>query len=128
MVNYALVQVTDQLAANTSLQIKNVPKHLFSAGVTFNVPKAVSGMVRVRHTRGGFLDDANATGIVGPATLDLRVRRNIGRHFIFLDVTNLTDRAYQEYGYTLTSFQGRVVPYVYAGAGRAMRVGTSLTF
>ena len=127
-VSYALVQVTDQTAADTSRQLKNVPKHLLSVGASFNVPKAVNGTIRLRHTRGGYLDDANALDIVGPVTLDLRVRRNLGRQSLFLDVTNLTDRAYQEYGYTLTDFRGNVVPYVYAGAGRAVRVGTSLSF
>lgn len=128
MVSYALVQVTDRSAADTSAQLKNVPKHLVSVGVAFNLPKVVSGTLRVRHTAGGFLDDANALAIVGPTTVDLRVRHNLGRQFIFLDVTNLTDRAYQEYGYTLTDFRGRVVPYVYAGSGRAVRLGTTLTF
>ena len=127
-VSYALVQVNDRTAGASSLQIKNVPKHLVSVGASFTVPKVLSGSLRVRHTGGGFLDDANTIALEGPTTLDLRVRHQMGRQFIFLDVTNLTDRAYQEYGYTLRDFVGRTVPYVYAGAGRAVRVGTTLTF
>lgn len=127
-VSYALVQVNDRTAGASSLQVKNVPKHLVSVGASFNVPKVVSGTLRVRHTGGGFLDDANTIALEGPTTLDLRVRHQVGRQFIFLDVTNLTDRAYQEYGYTLSDFVGRTVPYIYAGAGRAVRVGTTLTF
>ena len=72
--SYALAQVTDRTAGASSLQVKNVPKHLVSAGASFNVPKVLSGTVRVRHTGGGFLDDANTIGIKGPTTLDLRVR------------------------------------------------------
>ncbi len=128
LVNYALVRVQDRTGGASSLQVKNMPKHQVSAGVAFAVPGSLSGTVRVRHTGGGFLDAANTVPLEGPTTVDLRLRQQVGRQSIFLDVTNLADRAYQEYGYTLSDFRGRTVPYVYAGAGRVVRLGTTLTF
>ena len=77
---------------------------------------------------GAFLDDANTLPIDGPSSLDLRVRRAVGRHVLFLDIVNAANDTYAEYGYTLTSFQGQVVPYAYAGAQRAVRAGLTISF
>jgi len=64
--------------------------------------------------------------IHGPSTLDVRIRRMVGRQMVFLDAVNLADNRYEEYGFTLTDFVGRVVPYAYPGAPRALRIGMSI--
>ena len=127
-VSYAFAHVGDLSGPDTALQLKNVPRHLVSAGVSVDLPAKVSAFVRLNHTGGGYLDDANTLPIDGPSTLDLRVRRPIGRHFFFVDVVNATNNTYEEYGYTLTDFRGRIVPYTYAGAPRAIRAGLTVSF
>jgi outer membrane cobalamin receptor len=121
---YALSRV----ATDASPQLKNVPRHRVSVATGVALPLAFHGYVRVDRTAGAFLDDRNALRIDAPTTVDLRVRRALGRHAVFVDVLNLTDDRYEEYGFTLTDFAGRVVPYVYPGAGRAARVGVTVAF
>jgi outer membrane cobalamin receptor len=124
-VSYALARVTD---LSSDLQLKNVPRHLFTVGASFDLPAGIGGYARYNRAWGAFFDDANVFPIDGPSTLDLRVRRGFGRHTAFVDVLNATNTTYAEYGYTLTDFQGRDVPYAYAGAPRAIRVGFTVSF
>lgn len=124
-VTYALSDVTD---LESDLQLKNVPRNLVVLAASVDFPWAVSAHVRYNRTWGAFLDDANAFPIDGPSTLDLRVRRAIGRHMAFVDLVNATNTTFEEYGYTLTDFRGRTVPYAYAGALRALRAGLTVSF
>jgi outer membrane receptor protein involved in Fe transport len=126
--SYAFARVTDLTGADSDLQLKNVPRHLASAGIAVDLPGNLSAFARYSHTAGAYLDDANALPVDGPSTLDIRVRRPVGRHTFFLDVINATKNVYEEYGYTLTDSQGRVVSYAYAGASRAMRAGVTFSF
>jgi len=56
------------------------------------------------------------------------VRRGFGRHTAFIDILNATNTVYEEYGFTLTDFRGRAVPYAYPGALRAVRAGITVSF
>jgi outer membrane cobalamin receptor len=122
-VEYALTRVTD---AESGLQLKNVPRRTFVAATTMDLPWRLGAYVRYRRATGAFFDDDNRVSIHGPATVDVRVRRTIGGQTLFVDAVNLFDNRYEEFGYTLTDFAGRVVPYAYAGAPRALRAGVSL--
>jgi outer membrane receptor protein involved in Fe transport len=121
---YALTRVVD---AEGDLQLKNVPKHVVAAAAAIDGPWAIGATIRFYHTGGAFLDDQNAYPIDGPATLDFRIRRPVAGHTLFLDVFNATNNVYEEYGLTLTDFRGRVVPYVYPGAPRAIRAGVTFS-
>jgi outer membrane cobalamin receptor len=124
-VTYALSRVTD-LESDT--QLKNVPRNLIVLAAAVDLPWAISGHIRYNRTWGAFLDDANVFPIDGPSTVDLRLRRPIGRHTAFVDVINATNTTFEEYGYTLVDFRGRTVPYAYAGASRAVRAGVTVSF
>jgi len=126
--SYAYTRVNDLTSADTDLQLVNIPRHVVSAGAAADLPWRISAFARVHHTAGAFLDDTNTLPIDGPSSLDLRVRRAVGRHVLFLDIVNAANDTYAEYGYTLTSFQGQVVPYAYAGAQRAVRAGLTISF
>jgi outer membrane cobalamin receptor len=123
--SYALARVTD---LSSDLQLKNVPRHLFTLGASVDLPWAISASARYNRAWGAFLDDANAFPIDGPSALDVRVRRGWGRRTAFVDILNATNTVYEEYGYTLTDFRGRVVPYAYPGAPRAVRAGITVSF
>jgi hypothetical protein len=83
-----------------------------------------------RYTRrwGAYLDDENTSPLDGPSRLDIRLRRPAGRHQVFVDLYNITNDHFEEYGYALSDFTGRAVPYVYRGAGAAARAGLTLSF
>jgi hypothetical protein len=108
--------------------LKNVPRHVAGLGASADLWWKVGVHARYSRTSGAFLDDDNALAIDGPSRLDLRVRRPIGRHLAFVDVYNGTNNRYDEYGFTLADFAGQVVPYVYPGAGAAVRGGFTLAF
>lgn len=61
-------------------------------------------------------------------TLDLRVRRTLGRHWVFVDAINVMNRRFEELGFSLADFRGNAVAYAYPGATRAARVGVTLGF
>jgi outer membrane cobalamin receptor len=123
-VSYVLTQVT----GDTPFQLKNVPRHLLAVSADIDLGRAGSAFLRYRHSRGAFLDDDNEYAIHGPSSVDMRVRRGIGRHLVFLDVLNLTGDRYEEYGFTLPDFGGQPMPYVYAGAPRAIRAGLTVRY
>jgi len=109
-------------------QLKNVPRHFLTAGAAIELPWAIGAVARYRHSRGAFLDDANVFAIDGPSTVDLRVHRAVGRGRLFVDALNATKNVYQEYGFALADFRGRLVPYAYPGAPRALRAGLTVAF
>jgi len=123
--SYALSRTVD---TDTDRQLKNVPRYVFGVAADVDLAWGLSTYARYYHTSGAFLDDESAFGIDGPSRLDIRVRRPIRGHLAFLDVYNVTDNQYEEYGFTLTSFTGELVPYVYPGASVAVRAGLTLTF
>ncbi|MGH9372373.1 MAG: TonB-dependent receptor, partial [Vicinamibacterales bacterium] len=124
-VAYALSRVVD---ADTGLQLKNVPRHAIAVSADVGLPWNVRAFARFHHSWGGFLDDDHAFAIDGPSTVDLRVRRQVGRHSIFFDALNAAGDKYDDYGFTLADFTAGTVPYVYPGAPRALRAGLTLAF
>ncbi len=84
--------------------------------------------MRYRATGGAYLDDENTLPLDGASTVDLRLRGSIAGQIVFVDVLNVADTRYDEYGFTLTGFTGETVPYAYPGAPRAVRVGVTATF
>jgi hypothetical protein len=101
---------------------------VFTASANVGLPFQLAALVRFRSTGGAFLDDDNQYPIDGPEVVDIRVRRRFGRYTYFIDVLNSTDKGYEEYGFTLPDFAGRVVSYVYPGSPRSIRVGVATSF
>jgi hypothetical protein len=60
--------------------------------------------------------------------LDLRLRRELRRGGIYLDLLNLTDRAYAALGYVLTDLSGQEVPLAIPAPGFGARAGFDLRF
>jgi hypothetical protein len=123
--SYALSRVVELPG---DLQLKNVPRHLIAAAADLDLPWSIGVFARYHHAWGAFLDAENVFPIDGPSTLELRVRRPLGRHTVFVDALNATGNLYEEYGFTLADFRGRSTPYVYPGAPRALRVGLIIVF
>lgn len=124
-VGYALSHVS---AVDGGNQLKNVPRHVLTAAIHVELPWSLAAFARYRAARGAFLDDENLFPVDGPSTLDLRLRRSVGRQTLFVDAVNLTDDVYEVYGFTLADFRGGLVAYGYPGAPRALRAGVTFAF
>jgi len=124
-VSYALARVT---TAGSGRQLKNIPRHRLRLAASAALPWALSVYGSVDRAGGAFLDDENRLRMRAPKSIDLRIRRAIGRHAAFVDLFNVAGERYEEYGFTLTDFAGRTVPYVYPGPPRAARAGVTIAF
>jgi outer membrane cobalamin receptor len=125
--SYALTHVVDA-DEDSGAQLKNVPRHWVTAGAAVELPFAFGATARYSRTWEAFLDDANLFSIDARSRLDIRVRRAAGRHMLFVDVLNATNHVSEEYGFTLTDFRGRSVPYAYPSAPRTIRGGIRFAF
>jgi outer membrane receptor protein involved in Fe transport len=124
-ITYALARVQ---TAGGEHQLRNVPRHLVTLGLGADLPWRIGALARYARTWSAYLDDQNLLGIDGPSTLDVRFRRPVGRHAVFVDVLNATNDTYEEYGFVLGDFLGGTVPYAYPGAPRAARVGFTVSY
>lgn len=125
LASYTLSRAIDD---RTGAQLKNVPRHALSIAADAGLGWGVELYARYTHRWGAYLDDENALPLEGPSRLDMRIRRPIGRHQVFVSLYNITGDDFEEYGYTLSDFTGRVVPYIHRGAGAAVRAGFTLSF
>ena len=124
-ISYVLSRVME---SGSDRQLKNVPRHRVSVATGVELPWALHVYARLDCTTGAFLDDENTVRTSTPSAIDVRLRRALGRHALFVDVFNVTADQYEEYGFTLRDFDNKVVPYVYPGAPRAVRAGLTLEF
>ena len=120
------VGLRDPAAADR--QLKNIPKHVLRAGLTARLPGAVTLEARGEWMGRRFLDDANAYPLRSAALVDGRVQRTFGRVRARIDATNLAARDWEAVGYALPDLEGRPVPYVFPGTGRAVRAGVDIAF
>jgi outer membrane cobalamin receptor len=123
--SYSLARVVD---ADSGRQLKNVPRHFFTASAHLEAPGSVGAVIRYRRATGAFLDDEGVFAVDGQSTLDIRMRRPLGRQAVFVDLLNVTGNRYEEFGFTLADFDGSVAPYAYSGPPRAVRAGLTLSF
>lgn len=123
--SYILSRVTP---GHSGRQLKNIPRHHVTVASGVQLPWALHAYVRVDRRGHAFLDDENRLPIATATTVDLRVRRPVGRHAVFVDVFNATGERYEEFGFTLSDFAGRLVPFVYPAAPRAVRAGVTVGF
>jgi outer membrane cobalamin receptor len=124
---YALSRVTTA-DGDGGLQLRNIPRHQVTIGAAVDLGWQLQSFASVRRAWDAFFDDDNTIPVRAATLLDLRVRRTVGSGTLFLDVLNLTDRRYDEYGFVLADFRGGQVPYSYAGAPRMVRAGLTFTF
>jgi outer membrane cobalamin receptor len=109
-------------------QLKNVPQHTLSAAATLLLPHSWTADARVRQSWQTYLDDEQRFALETGRAIDVRVRRDGRRWAVFADMLNLFDDGAEEFGFTLTGLRGEQVPYVYPGAPRLARIGTTLSF
>ena len=75
-----------------------------------------------------WLDDDNLYPLGDDSVVDLRLAKTFGGGLrARLDLSNLTNTKYSQYGFALADFTGGQVPYYYPGARFAARFGIDWT-
>ncbi|MGH9367416.1 MAG: TonB-dependent receptor [Thermoanaerobaculia bacterium] len=122
-VSYAWTRVESRTGENVGKQLKNIPEHLLRAGVAAQLPAGIEASAVWTWMADRFLDDQNLIPLGDASVVDLRLSRSFGSLRARLDLSNLTNTKYSQYGFALTDFFGEQVSYSYPGARFAARFG-----
>jgi outer membrane receptor protein involved in Fe transport len=123
-VSYAWTRVEARTGEHTGKQLKNIPEQLVSAGLGMNLPAGITAEAIWTYMADRWLDDDNLYPLGNASVVDLRVAKTFGNLGVRLDLGNLTNTTYSQYGYALFSFlTQQQVPYYYPGAGFTARIG-----
>jgi outer membrane receptor protein involved in Fe transport len=125
-VTYGWTRVLPDEPSPETLQLKNIPRHLFRPEITVTVPRGAIVHVRYTRTAGAFADDQNAFPLRDRSTLDVRLAKRVRRVTARLDLLNVTDAEHEEVGFTLADFRGGIVPFYYPAQGFSIRAGLEL--
>jgi outer membrane receptor protein involved in Fe transport len=105
---------------NAGRQLKAVPRHALSAGITGGPPR-LQGTLSVSEMGGAFLDDANQRRLPAYTRVDARVTATAGALRFNCDVINVLDRKLISTGFPDPSGTG--VVYYYPAARRTLQIG-----
>jgi len=122
-VSYAFTRVESQTGENAGAQLKNIPEHLLRAGLGIALPAGFSADAIYTWMGKRYLDDADLVPLGDVSVVDLRVSKVFGSLRARLDISNLTNTKYAQYGFQLADFSGNQVPFYYPGARLAARIG-----
>jgi outer membrane receptor protein involved in Fe transport len=106
--------------ANAGRQLKAVPRHALSAGITGG-PTRFQGSLTVSGMGGAFLDDANERRLPSYTRADARITATVGSLRFNCDVINALDRKLISTGFPDPS--GSDVAYYYPAARRTLQIG-----
>ncbi len=122
-VSYAWTRVESRTGEHEGKQLKNVPEHLLRAGLSVALPAGISADAIWTWMGTRYLDDDNVFPLGDVSIVDLRLSRSFGSLRARLDLSNLTNAKYSQYGFALADFSGNQVPYYYPGSRFAARIG-----
>ncbi len=125
---YAWTRVEPRGGEHRGRQLKNIPRHLLRAGLQADLGRSFTCDLVARWNDGRFLDDAEQVELPAVWVVDLRLRRELRRGGVYLDLLNLTDRAYAALGYVLTDLSGQDVALAIPAPGFGARAGFDLRF
>lgn len=121
--NYTLQSVTSRSGESAGKQLKAIPRHFFSGGISAAHTLGLAGSLTATAARGIYLDDANTLELPGFTRWDARLSYPLRGVRLSLDVFNLLDREYSTTGFPDPAGSG--VVYYYPAAGRVLQVGLS---
>lgn len=125
--NYTLQDVVSRQGAFAGKNLKAIPRHVLSGGVSAAHGSGLAGSLLATSAQGIWLDDANTLELPGYTRVDARLSYPIlsagrmGPLRLSLNVINLFDRAYSTTGFPDPAGTG--VVYYYPAAGRVFEVG-----
>lgn len=121
--SYAWTRVEPRIGEHEGKQLKNIPEQLLRAGLAVELPVGIEATAIWTWMAERFLDDDNLIPLGNASVVDLRLARSFGPLRARLDLSNLTNTKYSQYGFALFGFEGEQVPYYYPGAHFGARFG-----
>ena len=123
-VSYAWTRVESRTGEHEGKQLKNVPEHLVRGGLSIALPAAITADAIWTWMGKRYLDDDNVFPLGDVSVVDLRLSKSFGKLAARLDLSNLTNTRYAQYGFALTDFStGQPAPFYYPGSRFAARFG-----
>ncbi|MGE5275670.1 MAG: TonB-dependent receptor [Acidobacteriota bacterium] len=123
-VSYAWTRVESRTGEHEGKQLKNVPEHLVRGGLSIALPAAITADAIWTWMGKRYLDDDNVFPLGDVSVVDLRLSKSFGKLAARLDLSNLTNARYAQYGFALTDFStGQPAPFYYPGSRFAARFG-----
>ncbi|HEY7112538.1 MAG TPA: TonB-dependent receptor [Thermoanaerobaculia bacterium] len=123
-VSYAWTRVESRTGEHEGRQLKNVPEHLVRAGLSAALPAGLTAEAIWTWMGRRWLDDDDVFPLGDASVVDLRLSKTFGALRARLDLSNLTNTKYAQYGFALTDFStGQPAPFFYPGARFAARFG-----
>jgi outer membrane receptor protein involved in Fe transport len=122
-VNHTLQSARSRTGDHAGRQLKAIPRHFVSAGLSGDVAPALGVGVWVTRAGRAWLDDANALALPGWTRVDGRLSLRFAGLEPYVEVRNVLDRAYSTTGFPDPS--GSDLVYYRPAAGRTLRVGVS---
>ena len=125
---YAWTRVEPTADEQPGKQLKNIPQHLWKPSLMLNLPRGIEATVAYTRSGGRFLDDQNGFRLNDISSFDVRLAKRFHRVLTTVDMFNLSGDRYEELGFVLTDFRGRLAPFYFPGPGFAARAGLELRF
>ncbi len=118
--NYTLQDVTSRVGDFEGKQLKAVPKHHWTGGLSGGLIGALEGAAFFTSTRTMYLNDANSERIPDYTTVDVRLSHQVAGGTLSFEVANVFDEEYQATGFPDPA--GSDVRFFYPAAGRTSRL------
>ncbi|HKS13492.1 MAG TPA: TonB-dependent receptor [Pseudomonas sp.] len=110
-------------------QLPGVPRHFYQAELRYQQPTGFYAGLNLTAASSYYVDFANTYKSDGYGILGARLGYDTGRHWsVFLDLTNLADKAYASANTTVYNAAGRDVAAFYPGDGRSAVAGITYDF
>ena len=118
--NYTLQDVTSRVGDFEGKQLKAVPKHHWTGGLSGGLIGGLEGAAFFTSTRTMYLNDANSERIPDYTTVDVRLSHQVAGGTLSFEVANVFDEEYQATGFPDPA--GSDVRFFYPAAGRTSRL------
>jgi outer membrane receptor protein involved in Fe transport len=123
--NYTFTSVTFDGGANSGKQLRSIPKHTASAGMTYKHASNIAGTVTWNYFGKRSIDDANTISLAVSTELNVRLSYTQKIYRIVLDVSNILNAEYSDLAFQLPADQTTVF---YPHAPREIRLGIETSF